>query len=456
MLNGRAKEPRSIQGSFGDRLTAAWSRTDEIFDVVASNRLLEQPIVWRHPIIFYLGHLPAFAWNQICAGVFRRQSFHPAFDEIFARGIDPDVDTGACHDHPQVPAQWPAAAEVFEYRDRVRASVLECCGNAREFASRREVPRVFSLVLEHELMHQEALLYMLQELAVEIKGRPRGLPSYRFDEESASRRVEVHAGPALLGADPAALEFGWDNEFGAASVEVAAFHVDSLPVTNGRFLEFIECGGYDNRSLWTPSEWAWKVRSGLRHPPAWSKRGNEWRYRTMFDVLPLQEVLSWPVYVSLAEARAYARWSGSRLLSEAEFHRAAYTAPDGYAPRMQAETVRAENLDFANWSAVPATPRFSEANPWGIYQLVGNGWEWTDTPFAPFDGFQPLDVYPEYSADFFDGKHFVLKGASWATASSLVRPSFRNWYQAHYPYVFAKFRCVSSVDPPSTPHRKSL
>jgi formylglycine-generating enzyme required for sulfatase activity len=80
---------------------------------------------------------------------------------------------------------------------------------------------------------------------------------------------------------------------------------------------------------------------------------------------------------------------------------------------------------------------------WGVHELVGNGWEWTETPFAPFPGFVPLESYPQYSADFFDGKHFVLKGASWATASQLLRKSFRNWYQAHYPYVFAKFRCVA-------------
>ncbi|HEV8344734.1 MAG TPA: SUMF1/EgtB/PvdO family nonheme iron enzyme, partial [Candidatus Binatia bacterium] len=84
-------------------------------------------------------------------------------------------------------------------------------------------------------------------------------------------------------------------------------------------------------------------------------------------------------------------------------------------------------------------------SPWGVHELIGNGWEWTETPFRPFAGFVPMQSYPEYSADFFDGKHYVLKGASWATPSELIRPSFRNWYQTHYPYVFAKFRCVSDL-----------
>ncbi|TMB70536.1 MAG: hypothetical protein E6J54_14020, partial [Deltaproteobacteria bacterium] len=107
--------------------------------------------------------------------------------------------------------------------------------------------------------------------------------------------------------------------------------------------------------------------------------------------------------------------------------------------------VRHGNFDFTAWSPMPVGSNPAGASRWGVHELVGNGWEWTDTPFAPFPGFEPyMRGYPDYSEDFFDGKHFVLKGASWATATELIRPSFRNWYQAHYPYVFAKFRCVSS------------
>ena len=88
------------------------------------------------------------------------------------------------------------------------------------------------------------------------------------------------------------------------------------------------------------------------------------------------------------------------------------------------------------------------ASAWGVHELVGNGWEWTSSVFGPFPGFRAYArTYPGYSADFFDGKHYVMAGASWATDGALVRRSFRNWFQPHYPYVFAKFRCVARETP---------
>jgi len=154
---------------------------------------------------------------------------------------------------------------------------------------------------------------------------------------------------------------------------------------------------------------------------------------------------AWPVYVSQAEAAAYARWRGARLPTEAEFQRAAYGSPEGERPHPWGDAAADASrglFDFASWDPEPAGTHPKGASAWGIHDLVGNGWEWTSTPFAPFPGFQAMPSYPEYSADFFDGEHVVMKGASPATARELLRPSFRNWFRARYPYVYATFRCV--------------
>jgi ergothioneine biosynthesis protein EgtB len=437
----------------GERLAGVWARTDRIFEILAPGAFLAQPIALRHPFIFYVGHLPAFAWNHVCVGVLARPSFNAAFDELFSRGIDPDVDDPShCHAHPEIPDRWPTVAEVLAYRDRVRASVLESVDAVTERAGSHLMARdgrVFSMVIEHELMHQETLLYMLQELALDRKVRPAWLPRDVTGRGRPPATVRVPAGTATLGAAFTDLAFGWDNEFPPAQVFVPGFRIDETPVTNGQFLAFVDDEGYRRRELWAADDWGWNREETLAHPRVWTNQDGRWLYRGLFDLLPLERVMDWPVYVSLAEARAYARWRGLRLPTEAEFHRAAFGDPLGperaFPWGAGAPGERHGNFDFRHWAPTPVGTYPEGASAWGVYDLVGNGWEWTETPFAGFAGFEAwIPGYSGYSADFFDGKHFVLKGGSWATAAELVRRSFRNWFQAHYSYVFATFRCVES------------
>jgi gamma-glutamyl hercynylcysteine S-oxide synthase len=225
---------------------------------------------------------------------------------------------------------------------------------------------------------------------------------------------------------------------------VAAFEIERHDVTNAAFLEFVESGGYRDRRWWTPEDWEWIRASAIEQPRFWEGDDDRRFWRGMFERIPLPP--SWPVYVSQGEAAAYARWRGARLPTEAEYQRATYGSPEGIELRHPwgdaAPAPRHGVFDFASWDPQPAGSHPAGASAWGVEDLVGNGWEWTATPFAPFPGFEPIPSYPEYSADFFDGEHFVLKGASPATARELIRPTFRNWFRSRYPYVYASFRCV--------------
>ncbi len=223
-----------------------------------------------------------------------------------------------------------------------------------------------------------------------------------------------------------------------------AFRIQKHDVTNGAFMEFVAAGGYDEERWWSAADWAWRREEGLVCPRFWLHEDGQWWWRAMFERVPLPA--AWPVYVSHAEAAAYARWRGARLPTEAEFHRAAFGEPSGGQRRQPwgdaAPAARHGVFDLASWDPHPAGSHPDGDSAWGVADLVGNGWEWTSSVFAPFPGFTPLPSYPEYSADFFDGQHYVIKGASPATATEMLRPSFRNWFRPRYPYVYATFRCV--------------
>ena len=434
-----------MTGDIRRRLEACWSRSDEIFDLLEPGALLDQPVALRHPLIFYLGHLPAIAWNQVCRGALDRPAFRPDFDALFERGIDP---MGV--DHYESAAEWPPISEIIDYRDRVRHELLTAIDEVADRAAEdplAEGGRIFEVAIEHELMHQETLQYLFQQLPFDRKRRPQAMAPYRFDGATPPAVVEIGGGGVVLGADSSAGDFGWDNEFPQLEVSVGDFAMDRTPVRNAEFREFVADGGYSRAELWGDDDWRWRQRIGLELPIFWSHDNGSLTYDTLFDRLDLGVVRDWPVYASHAEARAFCRWRGARLPTEAEFHRAAYTTPSGENRRYpwgdSAPSPSHGNFDFHHWSPTPVGCLPGGDSAWGVAELVGNGWEWTDSVFAPFPGFEAtIRSYPGYSADFFDGLHRVMLGASWATPTQLIRRSFRNWFQRHYPFMFAKFRCV--------------
>jgi ergothioneine biosynthesis protein EgtB len=430
-------DARDVAATCG-ALERAWERSDRLFDLLAEDALLAQPIPLRQPFVFYLGHLPAFAWNMLGRRVLRQPALNSSFERLFERGIDPvGVDA-------YVPASsWPERQAVEAYRDHVRAELRSALAAA---AFPRDAEEVLRMVLEHELMHQETLLYMMQQLPFGQKRSPPAHARLLTRQGARTGRVRVPGGGVVLGAARGSIAFGWDNEFPTRPVEVSEFEIDAAPVRQSEFLRFVEAGGYEERSWWDERGWTWRVRRGMSHPLSWERAARGWLCRTLFEEVPLEEVGDWPVYVSWAEAAAYARYQGGRLPTEAEFHRAAYGSdspsvrpfPWGAGPPSPERGA----FDFNTWSPTPVGSHPAGASKWGVLELVGNGWEWTGSPFAPFEGFERMASYPAYSADFFDGQHFVLLGASWATDARLIRRSFRNWFQPNYPYVFAKFRCV--------------
>ncbi|MBV9397696.1 MAG: SUMF1/EgtB/PvdO family nonheme iron enzyme [Bryobacterales bacterium] len=417
-------------------MSAAREQSDKLFKLIRRDARYERPIPERHRIIFYLGHLEAFDWNILQPRLAGTKIFDPEFDRLFAFGIDP-VDGGLPSDRR---TDWPSEKQVQRYNTRVRAALDEAIQSG-EWSGDEPGSQLLNVAIEHRLMHLETLSYMLHQLGIDQKlraGRTAAPSAAGFEPAM----VEIPAGRATLGAN--AGEFGWDNEFEAQSAFVNAFTVDRFKVSNGQFLEFLRAGGYRDRALWTDEGWNWKEHHGIENPIFWRANHDAYLLRTMFDEIPLP--LEWPVYVSHAEASAYAAWAGKRLPTEAEWHRAAYGTLDGeerpFPWGNEAPTAARGYFDLRSWDPAPVNAFPCARSAFGVEGMLANGWEWTCSLFEPLPGFRPFSFYPGYSANFFDGKHYVMKGGSPRTEKCMLRRSFRNWFQPHYQYVYAGFRCV--------------
>jgi ergothioneine biosynthesis protein EgtB len=431
-------------------LSALWEarrRTDALFDIVRRDSLYERPIPERHRIIFYIGHLEAFDRNLLNGRLLSLPNPSSDLDKLFAFGIDP-VGGGLPSDQP---SDWPTLDRVRGYveqvRDELDEGLVKLVGEsqaAREFSPEQ----LLNVAVEHRLMHAETLAYMLHRLPFDRKVAPAMPVSRLAPVRANSGMLEIPEGLAVLGLSRGGDAFGWDNEFERNSVNVEAFTIDRYKTTNAEYMGFMNDDGYRRRELWNDADWAWKESQNISAPAFWERHGGngEWVWRGMFAEIPLDP--DWPVYVSHAEASAYARWAGKSLPTEAQWQRAAYGSVDGQSRHYPWGSKPAEprrgNFDFENWDPVSVAAHPAGISAFGAEDILGNGWEWTSTVFAPFAGFQPFPFYPGYSADFFDGKHYVIKGASPRTAACMLRPSFRNWFQPHYQYVYAGFRCVSN------------
>lgn len=405
---------------------AAWARSDTIFDLLPKDRLLERPIGLRHPFLFYLGHLPAFTWNQIGRGFLGDGHFDAAFDRLFERGIDPLDEAQA---QKQSIAAWPDVSAVMDYRDRVRGAIRERI--ARVLERSQDVlgqnGRILHVALEHEWMHHETLMYMFAQCSEGLVVRPSWVPAPEDGMGKDAEIRDVPAGVAHIGAKFDAIEFGWDNEFGAEERHVPAFRIQSLPVRNRDWFDFLRAHADDPQ--WIPASWA--------------QRGDQRFVRTVFGLVPFDVAAGWPVQVSALQARAYCAWRGGLLPDVGQLVRAAY-GDDPHRQRPWGDAVRdkdAGDFGFSRWYPSPTGKHAASASGFGVEELVGNGWEWSRTVFGPPAGFSAyVSSYPGYSADFFDGEHDVVFGASWATDEVFLRRSFRNWYRRDYPYAFTSFR----------------
>ena len=336
------------------------------------------------------------------------------------------------------------------YCRTVRSAALDALDALPDESPGNETLFRFGLVISHENQHDETMLQALNlRTGAPLLRDPPALPAGR--PGLAGTSVLVPAGPFVLGVDAATEPYSLDNERPAHTVDLPAFRIGRVPVTNGEWRNFVGDGGYTESRWWTARGWQHRLQAGLTAPQFWNPDGQT---RTRFgyvEDIPADEPVQ---HVSYFEAEAYAAWAGARLPTEMEWEKAcAWDPVTGSRRRYPWGNAggTAENLaGLANLGGTALRPAPVGAYPagasaYGVEQLLGDVWEWTSSPLRPWPGFVPM-IYERYSRPFFDGDYRVLRGGSWAVEPAILRPSFRNWDHPYRRQIFSGVRLAWSVE----------
>ncbi|MBD0369974.1 MAG: ergothioneine biosynthesis protein EgtB [Pyrinomonadaceae bacterium] len=418
-------------------MTEAREQTLGLFDLAEESELHESPGFGFRPIIWHLAHIGAFEGYWLL----QRLAGQQPLDEHYERIFDP-IKTPR-----ESSRNLPTRREMESYLERVRSAALRVLDNAR-FEDEDPLLRnayIFHLVLQHEYQHQETLAYLFHLLEPQKKRRPQAngaLERTIESEQAAGEMIRIPAGSFQMGTvwD----EFAYDNELPVREVYVPAFKIGKRPVTNAEYARFVEAGGYERREFWSDEGWSHKERENWTAPLYWTREGKGWRERGMFEERefhPHHPVTN----VSWYEAEAYARFAGKRLPTEAEWEKAASWDDEkkrrlrfAFGDRVPSDK-EVSNFGFRFWETTPVGSFPEGASPYGCLDMTGNVWEWTGDKFEGYEGFRAFP-YPEYSEEWFDGDHRVLRGGSWATRAPLLRTSFRNFFRRHFRIGFTGIR----------------
>jgi iron(II)-dependent oxidoreductase len=397
-------------------------------DLTAQHSPLMSPLVWD------LAHIGNQEELWLLRAVGGGDPIHPEIDDLYDAFQHPRAD------RPRLPLLGPQ--EARQYVAMVRERAVDLIERAPLTGSQlTEGGFVFGMVAQHEQQHDETMLATHQ-----LRSGPPVLsapapPPAPADAAALPREVLVPAGAFTMGTstEPWAL----DNERPAHQVEVGAFWIDTVPVSNARYQEFIADGGYDCPEFWTPTGWAYRQKAGLAAPLFWSRDGGSWlrrRFGRVEEAPPSEPVQ----HVCWYEAAAYAKWAGRRLPTEAEWEKAARHDPASGRSRRYPwgdddPTPERANLGQRHLQPAPVGSYPAGASAYGVRQLIGDVWEWVDSDLAEYPGFRPYP-YPEYSEVFFGPEYKVLRGGAWATDQVACRGTFRNWDYPIRRQIFAGFR----------------
>lgn len=426
-----------------------WELYESLFSLInADEAYFLRPEPLRHPLIFYYGHTAVFYINKLILGKYISNRIAPHLESICAVGVDEmswdDLKPGNY--------KWPSVQEVREYRDTVKQKIINIIEEMPLTLPIQQdsLAWIVLMGIEHERIHIETSSVIMRMMDTKfLTPNERWLACSDSGVQPDNQLVPVAGQEVVLGKPTSNDTYGWDNEYGEMHTSVDDFKVSQYLVSNGEFMQFIEAGGYETPAFWTEEGQNWLSFTKAKMPRFWTYRDGEYWQRNLLQEMPLP--MDWPVEVNYLEAKAFCNWKSSqtegfiRLPTETEWQ----ILRDKIETDLPYWRQAPGNINLEHFASSCPVTRF---NTDGIFDVIGNVWQWTESPIDGFDGFQVHPLYDDFSTPTFDGKHNLIKGGSWISTGNEATRDSRYAFRRHF-FQHAGFRYVQSDSPdaPITP-----
>jgi len=401
-----------------------------------------KPIHLRHPLIFYYGHTNTFFINKLILAHLITERVNPKFESMFAVG----VDEMGWDDVNEMNYNWPTPAEIKAYRASVRLVVDELiCKLPLNLPIDWDSPWWTILMgIEHERIHLETSSVLIRQQTLQLVQKYVNWAQCQAVDVTAPVNTLVDVPARDIVFSKSAEYFGWDNEYGQFKTHCPAFQASKYLTSNAEFLAFVDAGGYQDDQYWQEEGLSWRQYEQAMHPSFWIKNGNAWKLRLMTSEIDMP--WSWPVEVNYHEAKAFCQWQsiqlGKPVRMPTEFEWYSIYEQAGLSDEKVASTTQA-NLFIDHFASPCPVNQFAHGD---FYDVVGNVWQWTETPIFPFDGFEVHPLYDDFTTPTFDGRHNLMKGGSWIATGNEAIKSARYAFRRHF-FQHVGFRYIVTDTP---------
>lgn len=436
--------PEDKRAEIRDYFLKTWAIDELLYTQLKSDQVFYHrgdPL--RHIILFYLGHTAVFFINKLYLARIIDRRINPRFESTFAIGVDEMSWDDLDNNH----YEWPPVTEVRTYRDQAKEIILDVIDKTPVVLPIRWDNPLWMIMMgiEHERIHLETSSVLIRQLPLELL--TPGLFGERCPtagEAPANELIAVEGSIMKLGKPADHPLYGWDNEYGNYEEEVANFAAAKFLTSNGEYLSFMEEGGYLTQEYWTEEGWKWRNFKQAEMPLFWRKDETGYRLRLVAEEIEMP--WNWPVEVNYLEAKAFCNWKSGktgkdyRLPTEAEWHRLHQIA--GLNDVTDWDKAPG-NINLEHFTSPCPVNQFSQGS---FFDVIGNVWQWTETPITGYPGFKVHPMYDDFSTPTFDGKHNLIKGGSWISTGNEATVHSRYAFRRHF-YQHAGFRYVQSDVP---------